>query len=138
MEILWHKQARADLRAIREFYDDIDPSITARMMHRIFDAGDQLLHNPRIGRPGRAEGTREWLIKGTPFLMGYKLSGEQPIVLAIYHAAQEWPTIWLAAAASEATAAELRTLGSAEWLMQPEQPGIESEADDEPPQPEAK
>ena len=40
------------------------------------------------GRVGRVEGTREWVLAGTPYIAVYRLRGEVIEVLRILHGAQ--------------------------------------------------
>jgi len=43
------------------------------------------------GRDGRVLGTRELVISGTPFLIAYRIEKKEVRILAVLHAAREWP-----------------------------------------------
>jgi toxin ParE1/3/4 len=43
------------------------------------------------GRDGRVAGTREPVIPGTPFLVAYRIEKNEVRILAVLHAAREWP-----------------------------------------------
>jgi plasmid stabilization system protein ParE len=44
-----------------------------------------------MGRPGRAAGTREWVVHGLPYLIVYRVDEtlDELTVLAIFHGAQD-------------------------------------------------
>ena len=50
-----------------------------------------LAEHPRIGRPGRVEGTRELVVSGTPYIVAYRVAGEDVTILRVLHGAQQWP-----------------------------------------------
>jgi toxin ParE1/3/4 len=84
MPLFWHEATRDDFRAIRHFYHDLDPAILERLSRAIFEAARHLKEHPKLGRPGRVEGTRELPVPGTRFLLGYTVAGDRIIVLAVY------------------------------------------------------
>ena len=43
------------------------------------------------GREGRVAGTRELVIRGTPFIVAYRVVRNEVHVLAVMHAARKWP-----------------------------------------------
>ena len=102
MPLFWHSATRDDFRAIRRFYNDLDPSAQRRLIKAIFEAARHLTQHPNLGRTGRVEGTRELLVKGTRFLLGYTVAGDRIIVLAVYHSLRRWPDTWFRAAVEEA------------------------------------
>jgi len=52
---------------------------------------DRLAHYPHSGRLGRAPGTRELVVVGTPCVVIYQVRPETIIVLRVLHAARSWP-----------------------------------------------
>jgi toxin ParE1/3/4 len=50
-----------------------------------------LLEHPKMGRPGRVEGTRELVVSNTPFIVIYRLQGQHVEVIRLLHSAQLWP-----------------------------------------------
>ncbi|WP_374725188.1 type II toxin-antitoxin system RelE/ParE family toxin [Caulobacter rhizosphaerae] len=46
---------------------------------------------PNIGRPGRRGGARELVVPGGPFIVAYKVRGEEIEVLRVFHGSRRWP-----------------------------------------------
>jgi len=44
-----------------------------------------------MGRPGRVDGTREFVVAGTPYIIPYRVRGETVELLAVMHGARRWP-----------------------------------------------
>ena len=47
-----------------------------------------------MGRAGRAEGTREWVVPRLPYIVVYEVHGDsrEVLVIAVFHGAQDWET----------------------------------------------
>ena len=43
------------------------------------------------GREGRVARTRELVIRGTPFVVAYRVERNEVSILAVMHAARKWP-----------------------------------------------
>ena len=68
-----------------------DPRAAARTAKRIRSAVEGLTSLPRIGRPGRVEGTRELVVANTPYIVPYRLKADEVQILRVYHTARRWP-----------------------------------------------
>jgi len=45
---------------------------------------------PEVGRTGRVLGTREWVVRGLPYIIVYEVMPEETlIVLGVFHGAQD-------------------------------------------------
>jgi toxin ParE1/3/4 len=89
--IVWRRQAIDDLLAMQAYIGKDDPRAAARIAVRIRSAVEGLATQPRIGRPGRVQGTRELVVAGTPYIVPYRLSGDEVHILRVYHGARRWP-----------------------------------------------
>jgi toxin ParE1/3/4 len=59
---------------------------------RILHVVEQLLpNNPHMGRPGRVPGTRELVIPNTPYIVPYRVRGDELQIMRVYHSARRWP-----------------------------------------------
>src|SRR3954447_25637123 len=97
MKVFWHKRTHDDFAAIRLYYDQIDPAIADRVIERIFGLTRHFARFPELGRPGRVRGTLELPVKDTKFVIAYGPGADRLTVYAVYHAAREWPRLWLEA-----------------------------------------
>jgi toxin ParE1/3/4 len=89
---VWSPEAIEDLIALREYIAQDDPSAARRIgLHIIENIETLLPNNPEMGRPGRVPATRELVIPRTPFVVPYRLVGNNIQILRILHGARRWP-----------------------------------------------
>ena len=91
MVIWWSTPATQQLAAAHEFIAADDEAAAAEIANHIWDSVDILARHPFAGRNGRVAGTREPIIPGTPFLVAYRIEKNEVRILAVLHAAREWP-----------------------------------------------
>jgi toxin ParE1/3/4 len=78
--------------AIAEYIAKDNPTAAYDVHKAIERQVGRLAEHPRIGRPGRIEGTRELVVSCTPYIVAYRVVVSDVIVLRILHGAQRWPT----------------------------------------------
>jgi plasmid stabilization system protein ParE len=83
-------RAQSQLLAIHEYIDQRNPAAAARVGASIREAAEVLRYFPYSGRPGRALGTREWVVRALPYILVYEIdAGEQGVtILGVFHCAQ--------------------------------------------------
>lgn len=91
MKVRWTRRAYRQLEETLTFIADENPVAAGQIAQRIYVAERLLSDNPAIGRPGRVPGTREWAVRGSPYLVGYSLNNNELIILALLHSKQQWP-----------------------------------------------
>ena len=91
MILIWSRQAVADLEKLRRHIEVHDPSAASKVATWILEAIRQLEQFPGMGRPGRIAGTRELVVKRTPYLVVYRIGREAVHLLRIFHTRQKWP-----------------------------------------------
>lgn len=92
MRVIWTDLALTDLDGIGDHIALDNPSAAYRTVNKIYDTTNKLLsENPMIGRRGRDPKTRELVISGTPYIVGYRVPTDQVEILVVMHGAQEWP-----------------------------------------------
>jgi toxin ParE1/3/4 len=91
MKVVWFYRAVKSLEEIGDYIAQDNPSAAYGVVIRIKKAGDALARNPSIGRPGRVEGTRELIVTDTPYILPYRIHGNEIQILHVFHAARQWP-----------------------------------------------
>lgn len=91
MRLVWGKWALADRRSIFDYLEERDP-LAAVDMDEAIQAAVQLLRDfPNMGRPGRVDGTREFVVIGTPYIIAYVVLDDRVKLLRVLHGARAWP-----------------------------------------------
>lgn len=92
MKIVWTRRANRHLRSAYEYWAH-EQSVDAaeKMLDRIFAAVELLANHTEIGREGRAPGTRELVLRPTPFLVAYRVHRQGIEIVALLHGARKWP-----------------------------------------------
>jgi toxin ParE1/3/4 len=88
---VWLALAVQDVLQIRTYIADQDPQSARRVALRIDKAVGNLSQMPNMGRPGRIFGTRELVVKGTPFLVVYRLQNARVEILRVLHGRKSFP-----------------------------------------------
>lgn len=91
MFLWWTTPATKQLAAAYEYIAAENESAAAETINYIWDSVGILARHPYAGRKGRVAGTRELVIRGTPFIVAYRLQKNEVRILAVLHAAREWP-----------------------------------------------
>lgn len=96
LNLRFSARAKNQLLAIQDYIKERNPSAAERVGTRISQAADMLRSFPQAGRPGRSPGTREWVVRGLPYILVYEISGGEDeitgnelVVLAVFHGAQD-------------------------------------------------
>jgi toxin ParE1/3/4 len=91
MRLRYTARARSDLGEIHDYISQENPDAARRIILLIRRAAESLLENPKIGRTGRVEGTRELTISRFPFMVSYRIVETEVQILAVIHTARLWP-----------------------------------------------
>lgn len=91
LSLRWSRFSIADRLAIFDYLDGLNPQAASANDLAIEKQIERLRRFPMLGKPGRIEGTRELMIKGTPYLVAYSLDCSKVHVLRILHTSQLWP-----------------------------------------------
>ena len=90
MKAKWTHPALADLIEAQSYIARENPQAAEKIAQRIWETSLNLEYNPEIGRPGHIEGTREWVVGQTPYLVVYRIRDNQVEILRVWHARQNW------------------------------------------------
>lgn len=82
---------RSDLKDAFDFLHTENPRAAAATLNMLFASIRSLADLPERGRPGRIEGTREFVVTRTGHVIDYILRGDEGIILRVRHGRQHWP-----------------------------------------------
>ena len=91
MDVVWSRAARRDFDAIWTGIEGKSPARASKIGRLILSAAAKLEAMPRLGRPGRVEGTRELVIARTPYVIVYAVELTQVSIVRVLHGAMRWP-----------------------------------------------
>ncbi len=91
MKIVWTRLALSDLDEAYNYIASSNPDAAADIIDRIEGAVNTLSLYPNRGRQGRIASTRELVVARTPFIVPYRVRGEQVEILGVIHGAKRWP-----------------------------------------------
>jgi addiction module RelE/StbE family toxin len=91
MQLEWSWFAQSDREAIFDYIEADSPQAAINVDDRIRQQIEELIKFPKIGRPGRFDGTRELIIQRTPYIAAYRIAGKTIRILRVLHTAQMWP-----------------------------------------------
>jgi toxin ParE1/3/4 len=86
VQVAWTRRALADLSAIQTHIEQFRPLAAQRMALRLRLAGESLADNPDRGRQ---VGQLRELAAVPPYLIRYRIVGEQVQIIRIKHGAQQ-------------------------------------------------
>jgi toxin ParE1/3/4 len=91
MRVRWTTPAREQFVSAYEYIAGENRAAGARTANRVWKCTELLASHPMAGREGRVVGTRELVIRGTPFIVAYRVARNEVQILAVMHAARKWP-----------------------------------------------
>jgi toxin ParE1/3/4 len=91
VKVRWTVPAAEQLEQAYDYIADSNPVAAEDVVQRVIDITEMLGKHPGAGRGGRIEGTREFSVPDTPFIVAYAVSNKTVWILAVYHGARKWP-----------------------------------------------
>ena len=79
------------LEEIKGWIAEDSPAAATAVVERIRAAVGKLGEAPAIGRSGRVPGTRELVVTRTPYIVAYRVRGDEVEIVTVLHGAQRWP-----------------------------------------------
>ncbi|MBL4827104.1 MAG: type II toxin-antitoxin system RelE/ParE family toxin [Spongiibacteraceae bacterium] len=90
LPVRWTEPALADLMESQAYYEQVNPKAAEVLAQRVWDASQGLGDNPGIGRTGDVEGTQEWVVQKSPYILVYWVRSDYVEMLHVYHDRQDW------------------------------------------------
>lgn len=94
MRLRWLRQALRELDEEAAFTALDDERAAALVVRRVFDAVAKLRESPALGHPGRVPGTRELVMLKTPYIVPYRIQGNEVHLLRVFHSSRRRPQRW--------------------------------------------
>ena len=91
MRVRWTTPAREQFVRAFEYIAEENRAAAVRTADQIWESTLLLARHSMAGREGRVPDTRELIISGTPFVVAYRIEKNEVRILAVLHAAREWP-----------------------------------------------
>jgi len=90
VKLRWTPEAICDRESIYDYIQADDPSAALALDDKFSELARHLVVYPQIGRPGRVEGTREFVVHKS-YILVYDLSKDSIRVLRVLHTSRQWP-----------------------------------------------
>jgi len=91
MKVVWSKRFARALRREYEYLRSRDPVHAVSVRDRIIRDADSLVQLPERGRAWRLPEGRELVIPGLPYVLIYRVKGDQVLIAALFHTSRNWP-----------------------------------------------
>jgi addiction module RelE/StbE family toxin len=87
MRLVFDTKAIADFESIRQFISHENPRAADTVLEHLLAAALKLVAFPGMGREGEEAGTREFVVRGLPYLMIYKVDTrlDELVIVAVHH-----------------------------------------------------
>jgi len=94
MRVRWLQNAIKNLDAEADYIAQENSKAAADMFVYVKNKVDSLSEFPSSGRPGRVPGTRELVVDRYPFVVPYRVVGDDLHVLRVFHTRRKLPKTW--------------------------------------------
>lgn len=91
MKLILSESFRDELRDEYRFIRERNPLAASEVRGRIMHSLKRLKEFPRSGRSWRLEGTLELVVPGLPYVVIYRIDGDQVMVVKLFHTSREYP-----------------------------------------------
>ncbi len=92
MRLRYTTEALAHLEAINDFLFERNPVAARRIAADIQTSALRLSEFPFIGQRSDPPGTRQWMMRNSPYLMIHEgdEARDEIVILGVFHGAQDW------------------------------------------------
>ena len=96
MKIVWLAFAQQDIASISAYHEtSANKEVAHRVIRHIVHSASALIENPHLGRPSESvDGIHELRVAHVPYLLPYRVIGDQIEILRVFHDAQDRPSTW--------------------------------------------
>ena len=94
MQVKWLCKAALNLEDAHDYLAKENPMVSQEFVFEVYRLVNLLVAQPAMGRPGRVPGTRELVLQAYPFLIPYRVKGEEIHILRVFHTRLRLPSHW--------------------------------------------
>lgn len=94
MRVKWLQTAIKSFDKAMAYIAQEDEEAAQKISDYIEARVEGLIEQPGQGRPGRVYGTRELVIDKYPYLIPYRVKGEEIVILRVFHTSRKPPQRW--------------------------------------------
>jgi toxin ParE1/3/4 len=91
MKLVWTRSAIDDLDDLHEYIRKERPAAARRVAREILESVERLVAAPESGRKSRIHGVREVLVGKYPYVIPYRIHGDEIQLLRVLHTRQSFP-----------------------------------------------
>lgn len=91
MRVIWSKRFAKALRREYEFLRSRDVVNALAVRDRLIRAAATLSEFPDRGREWRVPGSREMVVPGLPYVLIYRVKGDEVLIASLFHTSRNWP-----------------------------------------------
>jgi plasmid stabilization system protein ParE len=88
--VVWTAPAQADLAAIDDRYGEVAPDFADLAARAALAAGRFLAEHPAAGPLARDFGIRKWRVRGTDYILLYRIVAAGVEIIRVRHVREDW------------------------------------------------
>jgi len=92
MRARWLTRATKALVAAHDYIAQDNPKAAREFFRYAITSTEQLVHYPQTGRTGRVPGIRELVLVKYPYIIPYRVKGQEVQILHVFHSSRVWPS----------------------------------------------
>ncbi len=94
MRVKWLRKAALNLEDAHDFLSKENPIAAQEFVREVYRLVGLLSTQPAMGRPGRVPESRELVMQPYPFLIPYRVNGDEIHILRVFHTRLRLPSHW--------------------------------------------
>ena len=94
MQVKWLRKAALNLDDAHDYLAKDNPRVAQEFAFEVCRLVNLLVDQQAMGRPGRVPGTRELVVQPYPFIIPYRVKGDEVHILRVFHTKLRLPSHW--------------------------------------------
>jgi len=91
MKAVWTKLAKEDLEAALQYISKENPTAAKALGARLLSVLETIREHPHKGRSRKVEGTREFVLTETAYILVYLVRSDALVIVSFLHSSRRWP-----------------------------------------------